>query len=327
MKILRLLACGWLALGSATFAAAGGDIAGAVRVATASGDLPLAERQVQSYRHAVGVTPELLEAESWLARGELDARQYDRADSFAVETRKLAVEMLAKSGHANVPLRPLDIALGAAIEVHAQVLAARGARLDAAAFLNKELITYRQSSIAPRIQKNLNLLTLEGKPAPILDVSHWVGPKPQTLAALKGHPVLLFFWAHWCVDCKAEVPILARLMAEYGSKGLVLIGPTQHYGYAAGGDEGSPEQETRYIDQVRSQYYAALGGMPVPLAEANFARYGCSTTPTLVLLDRAGIVRMYHPGAMSYESLSEQIQRVMRSASLGTTTGRLAKRG
>jgi len=327
MGTLRLIVGGWLALSSVSMATAAGDLAAAVRGAAASGDLSLAERQVRSYRQSVGITPDLLEAESWLARAEFDERQYDRADTYAMETRKLAVEMLAKSGHADVPLPPLDIALGAAIEVHAQVLAARGARTAAAAFLTRELATYRQSSIAPRIRKNLNLLTLVGKPAPALDVSHWLGPKPQPLAALKGHPVLLFFWAHWCADCKAEVPILARLMAEYGSKGLVLIGPTQHYGYAAGGDETSPERETRYIDQVRAQYYGALGGMPVPVAEANFARYGCSTTPTLVLLDRTGIVRMYHPGAMSYESLSEQIKRVMRSASLGTTKGRLAKRG
>jgi len=327
MKTLPLFACGWLILAAGSPVRAAQNVAAAVRGAAASGDLSLAERQVQTYRQSVGVTPDLLEAESWLARGELEAARYDRADTFAMETRKLAVEMLAKSGHANVPLPPLDVALGAAIEVHAQVLTARGSRTEAAAFLSKELATYRQSSIAPRIQKNLNLLTLEGKPAPALDISHWVGPKPQTLAALKGHPVLLFFWAHWCVDCKAEVPILARLMSEYGSKGLVLIGPTQHYGYAGGGDEASPEQETRYIDQIRSQYYGALGSMPVPIVEANFGRYGCSTTPTLVLLDRAGVVRMYHPGAMSYESLAEQIKRVMRPASLGTTTGRLAKHG
>jgi len=123
--------------------------------------------------------------------------------------------------------------------------------------------------------------------------------------------VLLFFWAHWCGDCKREVPDLARLVSEYQSKGLVLIGPSQHYGYTAGGEDASRERETHYIDEVRTQYYAALGSMSVPLSEANFIRYGASTTPTIVLVDRQGIVRLYHPGAMPYAQLAAKVAHVV----------------
>jgi thiol-disulfide isomerase/thioredoxin len=296
-----------LALGQLTLAA--GDIVEQVRDATDAHNFALAEHEIQGYRATAGLTPELLEALSWLGRAALEARQYERADGYAAETRKLAADLL----HAGRPLDQeprLPLALGAAIEVHAQVLAARGQRSEALAFLGKELATQRQTSIAPRIQKNINLLTLQGKPAPALDVSHWLGPKPASLATLKGHPVLLFFWAHWCGDCKAEVPILARLMENYGPSGLVLLGPTQYYGFTAGGD-ATPEQETPYIDQVRTQYYAALRAMPVPVSAQNFLTYGCSTTPTLVLLDRSGIVHLYHPGAMTYEALEDQVKRVL----------------
>jgi len=273
-----------------------------------AGNFAAAERAIQSYRATVGATPEMVEALSWLARGALEAKQYDRAEGYAVETERLSVEILRRTGHGSAPLAN---ALGAAIEVHGQVLAARGQRSEAIAYLEKELAGYRQTPIAPRIQKNINLLTLQGKPAPVLDVSRWLGPKPRSLAAMKGHAVLLFFWAHWCADCKAEVPVLARLMEQYGSKGLVLVGPTQPYGYAAGGADVTPEQEIRYIDQVRTHYYAPLQGMPVPVSAENFQRYGCSTTPTLVLLDRAGTVRMYHPGAMTYQALADRIKRVL----------------
>ena len=123
--------------------------------------------------------------------------------------------------------------------------------------------------------------------------------------------MLLFFWAHWCGDCKAEVPILARLMSTYGPKGLVLVGPTQLYGYTAAGD-AAPQAETQLHRPVCGrQFYAPLGNMPVPLSAENFDRYGCSTTPTLVLLDRTGIVRLYHPGAMPYDALAAQVTRLL----------------
>jgi len=292
---------------------AGGDIVAEVRAASDARNFALAEREIQSYRSTAGVTPDMLEALSWLARGTLDAKQYDRADKYAVETRQLSLDLLKRIGQGDASV---VTALGAAIEVHAQALAARGQRAEALAYLKTESATWGGSALAPRIQKNINLLTLEGKPAPALDVSHWLGTRPLSLAALKGHPVLLFFWAHWCGDCKAEVPILARLTQAYGPKGLVLVGPTQLYGYTADAD-ANPETETRYIGQVRRQFYAPLGDMSVPLSAENFQRYGCSTTPTLVLLDGAGIVRLYHPGAMTYDALAAEVKRSLVSGARG----------
>jgi thiol-disulfide isomerase/thioredoxin len=212
--------------------------------------------------------------------------------------------------------RPLDaephlpLALGAAIEVEAQAMTANGDRAGALALLHKDLITYAKTSIRTRIQKNINLLTLEGRSAPALQETEFLGTKPAPLLSLRGKPVLLFFWAHWCPDCKQEEHILAQLAHEYEPKGLVLIAPTQRYGYVANGDEASPADELKYIEKIRHQYYADLLAVPAPVSEANFRNYGASTTPTLVLIDRRGIVRLYHPGAMTIDELRAALNRV-----------------
>jgi thiol-disulfide isomerase/thioredoxin len=281
-----------------------------VRGLIAQHDFAGAERAVRAYRAQTGATSELAAALSWLARGALDAKRFDQAESYAAETRTLALELLGTRQLDGD--RWLPTALGASIEVHAQALAARGERPEAISFLREQLALFGATSLDERIRKNMNLLTLEGKPVPPLEANDWLGPKPASLAALRGHPVLLFFWAHWCPDCKAEAPVLAALKNTYGPQGLVLLGPTRLYGYVAGGEEAAPAAEKQYIEQVRRRYYAALADMPAPLSAANFVTYGASTTPTLILIDRAGVVRFYHPGAVSEAELSARIQAILR---------------
>jgi len=186
-------------------------------------------------------------------------------------------------------------------------LAARGERAEAVAFLRRELETWRTTSIRTRIQKNLNLLALEGQPAPPLETSTSLGGPTPSLASLKGRPVLLFFWAHWCGDCKNQVPILAKLSREFAPRGLAIIGPTQRYGYVARGEEAGAEKETAYIEEIRKRFYAEIPGMTVPVSEENFRAYGASTTPTLVLVDAKGMVRTYSPGNMTYDQLAARI--------------------
>jgi thiol-disulfide isomerase/thioredoxin len=275
------------------------------------GDIAGAKQTLEQYRALIGATSDYLEALSWVGRGELARKNFAAAQDNAHEVRELA---LAQLKHRKLDAdASLPTALGASIEVQAQTAAAEGRRDEAVAFLRAELEHWRDTSIYPRIRKNLNLLTLTGKAAPALDVSHWIGErKPRTLAQYSGHPVLLFFWAHWCADCKVEVAVIRKIREEYEPRGLEVVAPTQHYGYIAGGQEATPEVETPYIRDVYAKYYSRIGAVDVPVSEQNFRVYGVSTTPTVVLVDRHGMVRLYNPGRISYEQLAAKVQPLLQ---------------
>jgi thiol-disulfide isomerase/thioredoxin len=281
-----------------------------VRALLQKQDFAAAEKLIETQRAGGPWTPELIEAQSWLGRGALAAKQFDKALAYSAETRKLSLAAL-KTRKLDDEKR-LPIGFGASIEVEGQALAGKGQLSEAIAFLAREEKTYHNTSIRTRIRKNINLLSLEGKRAPALEIKDSVGPlKPKALASLKGKPVLLFFWAHWCGDCKAQAPILADLAAKYGPKGLTIVGPTQHYGYINGGDDAAPAAEKPYIAGIYDKFYKIIPGMTAPLSEENFRVYGSSTTPTLVLIDKAGIVRLYNPGKLTAEQLSAKIEPLL----------------
>jgi thiol-disulfide isomerase/thioredoxin len=270
-----------------------------------------AKQALTQYRAAKGTTPEYIEALSWVGRNDFAAKDYGAAEQNAEEVRRLCLEQLT---HRKLDAEPsLPTALGASIEVQSEAAAAQGRRDEAVRFLRAELKQWTGTSIQARIQKNLNLLTLEGKPAPALNIAHALtSQKLLPVAQHKGHPVLIFFWAHWCSDCKNEIAVISKLQHNFGPKGLIVIAPTQHYGYVAGGQDAKPDAETSYIKAIFDEYYKALGPVEVPLSKENFAAYGVSTTPTLVLIDSQGIVRLYNPGNLDYDHLSARIERLMR---------------
>ena len=44
------------------------------------------------------------------------------------------------------------------------------------------------------------------------------------LASLQGKPVVVNFWASWCIPCKDEAPALQKTFEKYRSQGLVVLG-------------------------------------------------------------------------------------------------------
>lgn len=261
-------------------------------------------------RAAENVSPAAIYAQSLEARQALNANDLEGAWQAAQKTEAMSETALQSRKLDAEPQLPL--ALGAAYEVKAQVLDKQGKRSEAIQLLQHALQRWQHSSITSRLTKNLNLFTLEGKRAPAIQAARWLGAR-RTSILIPGKVTLLFFWAHWCSDCKAEAPVLKRLAADYGKRGLSIIGPTQLYGYTATEEHASPAIEMPYIERVFSRYYQDIPGIAVPVSEKAFEVYGASTTPTIVLVDGRGIVRLFHPGAMSEADLRSALDKLYRT--------------
>ncbi|HET8568051.1 MAG TPA: redoxin domain-containing protein [Candidatus Limnocylindria bacterium] len=63
-----------------------------------------------------------------------------------------------------------------------------------------------------------------GKPAPAFDLPALDAPGSVSLASYRGKVVVVNFFASWCVPCKEEHPVLARVWERYRTSDVVLIG-------------------------------------------------------------------------------------------------------
>jgi thiol-disulfide isomerase/thioredoxin len=197
------------------------------------------------------------------------------------------------------------------IEAQARELTEHGARSEAVYVLQRALEAYRDVALRQRIEADIRLFSLEGHPAPHLQTGVAIGARVPTKKELDGKIVLLFFWAHWCADCKAESAMVAALLDKYRGQGLLLVAPTQRYGYVSEERPASPDRELRHIVQVRDTSYAFMRKESVPVTDANHKQYGVASIPMHVLIDRTGIIRLYQPGRITPEELDQAIRKLL----------------
>lgn len=279
-----------------------------IRNKVSAGDLRSAESVLEVHRAKNGEDGPWLVGLSWLARGALLLGEGAKADRYAAEVRTRCADSLTR-GVDLTRHHDVEIALGAAIEVSAQRLEQTRGPNAAIRFLRDELARH-QGPVAfrSRLQKRLNMLAMAGTAAPEIAIEDYVGTPPPTLASLKGRPVLLFVWAEYCGDCRAQEPALARVQARYADRGLQILALTRYYQ----DDAPARAREKARVDSVWKADYKELATVPIVLSAESAERYGGSSTPTFVFIDRAGIVRRYTPTRLTEAELDRTLSVLTR---------------
>jgi thiol-disulfide isomerase/thioredoxin len=148
------------------------------------------------------------------------------------------------------------------------------------------------------------LAELIGKDAAPLAVEAWVNGKPLTDADLKGKVVLLDFWAVWCGPCIATFPHLRDWQAEYGDKGLVIIGVTGYYKYKWDDEtkrQKSDKEASKEDEQAMLVKFAEMHSLKHRFAiqdgRSMSEYYGVTGIPEAVVIDQQGKVQLVRVGS------------------------------
>jgi thiol-disulfide isomerase/thioredoxin len=179
---------------------------------------------------------------------------------------------------------------------------------------------------AERMSKSIEsaraLLKMIGQPAPAIDPMEWVNGEPETLESLKGKVVLLDFWAVWCGPCIATFPHLKHLDAEYGPKGLTIIGVTRQYNFnwdeassnaTRSKDPVSLEDEMAMLERFTAKHELTHRTMVTPENSKMQSEYLVTGIPHVALLDKQGIVRLVKVGSgnQNAQEIEAMVQKLL----------------
>ncbi len=138
-----------------------------------------------------------------------------------------------------------------------------------------------------------------GEPLPPLRL-RTVDGAPIDLAAARGSVVLLDFWATWCKPCLWSFPRYAELALAHEKRGLSIV--------AVATDE-APEPVAAFAKDNNVGITIAFDVGKV----AGAPPLSVITLPTVLLIDRAGVIRFRHEGyePAGFEALEREIELLL----------------
>jgi cytochrome c biogenesis protein CcmG/thiol:disulfide interchange protein DsbE len=117
------------------------------------------------------------------------------------------------------------------------------------------------------------------------------------VAELRGQPVVLNFWASWCVPCKQEAPLLAAAARERRGEVVFLGIDVQDF----------KSDARRFLRRFKTNYVSVRDG-----GGSTYAGYGLTGVPETYYLDARGRIVAHSPGEVRRSELEAGIAQAVR---------------
>jgi thiol-disulfide isomerase/thioredoxin len=134
--------------------------------------------------------------------------------------------------------------------------------------------------------------------APLADLDD----KPATLAAWKGKPIVVNFWARWCTPCRKEIPDLVKARARHKGSGVEVLGIALE-------EQGAPVREFAKAYDIDYPVLLVKENAMGLLADLGNAQLGL---PFTLAIDRQGRIAYVKLGPMSAADIDAAFAAVRR---------------
>jgi cytochrome c biogenesis protein CcmG/thiol:disulfide interchange protein DsbE len=135
-----------------------------------------------------------------------------------------------------------------------------------------------------------------GAPAPVFDLRQLSGTA-WSLQSMRGHVVVVNFFATWCPPCRAETPDLIAVEQKYASRGVVFVGVDDR-------EDASLVAVFAKSKGIRYPIVLDSGGSIEKL-------YDVRAIPTTYILDPAGVIRYAQVDELQASVLAQALDAVL----------------
>lgn len=141
-----------------------------------------------------------------------------------------------------------------------------------------------------------------GQSAPEFEVTFFDGYEWDTrtvssLSEMRGNPVVLNFWASWCVECRYETDLLEQAWLKYRDQGVVFLGVAY--------SDVEPNS-IAYMEE-----FAVTFPHAPDLRTAISRDYEITGVPETFFIDKEGIIRHVQIGAVNQQMLDTLIPQML----------------
>lgn len=120
--------------------------------------------------------------------------------------------------------------------------------------------------------------------------------QPVRLSSLRGKPVFLNFWGTWCPPCRAEMPEMQAVYNKHRGK-IEMIGISL-----------GPRDNESLVQTFIGQYQYTWSFLHDPNSTLG-ARYQAYSIPISYFVDKDGVIRATHIGAMNAADMEKYLQQ------------------